>query len=250
MWINFFYRLSKCAYESADKVITLFERNREFQIELGCEEAKTCIIPNGVDVNKFKDITKRDHNDKAINIGAVVRLTPIKDIKTMIQSFALVKEEVKNSVLYIMGPWDEDEDYFRECKELIAANNIKDIIFTGRVNVKEYIGKMDMLLLTSISEGQPLAILEGMACSKPFISTNVGSCKELLYGINDSYGLAGVVVPVMNYEMIAEKIVTLCKNEALRFEMGRNAFMRVSNIYTEEQFIKGYKELYSFFRGE
>lgn len=250
MWTNFFYRLSKCAYDSADKVITLFERNREYQIELGCDEAKTFIIPNGVDVNKFKDITKRDHNDKSINIGAVVRLTPIKDIKTMIQSFSLVKEEIENSILYIMGPWDEDEDYFRECKELIAANNIKDIIFTGKVNVKEYIGKMDILLLTSISEGQPLAILEGMACSKPFISTNVGSCKELLYGKNDSFGMAGFVVPVMNYEMIAENIISLCKNEALRHEMGDNAFKRVSNIYTEDRFIKGYKELYSFFRSE
>ncbi|MDP4179765.1 MAG: GT4 family glycosyltransferase PelF [Bacillota bacterium] len=248
MWINFFYSLSKCAYDSADKVITLFERNRELQVELGCDKIKTEIIPNGVNVNNFKGITTKNENDESINIGAVVRITPIKDIKTMIQSFSLVKEEIGNAVLYIMGPWDEDEEYYKECQELIAANTINDIHFTGKVNIKDYIGKMDLLLLTSISEGQPLAILEGMACSKPFVSTNVGSCQELLYGKNDSYGMAGFVAPVMNYEMIAENIISLCKNKALRHEMGKNAFKRVSTIYTEEHFISKYKELYSSFR--
>ena len=52
--------------------------------------------------------------------------------------------------------------------------------------------------MTSISEGQPFVILEGMASKKPFVTTDVGGCQELLYGNNDSFSKAGIVVPVMN----------------------------------------------------
>ncbi len=55
---------------------------------------------------------------------------------------------------------------------------VKDVVFTGRVNIKDYLGKMDFTLLTSISEGQPLTILESYAAHKPVIATNVGNCRS------------------------------------------------------------------------
>lgn len=248
MWISFFYSLSRCAYSSADKVVTLFEKNKQLEVELGCDRAKIDIIPNGVNVNDYKGIARKDKKEAFINIGAVVRVTPIKDIKTMIQSFLLVKEEVPQAIFYIMGPVDEDEKYYQECKDLMEALHVKDIHFTGKVNVKEYIGKMEILVLTSISEGQPLAILEGMACGIPFVATDVGSCAELLYGKDDGCGKAGLVAPVMNYEKIARSIIQLCHSESLRLEMGNNALRRVSNLYTIDRFISKYKNLYNLFR--
>lgn len=245
MWIEFFNNMSKCAYDKSDKVITLFNKNKEIEIELGCREDKVDIIPNGVDVSNFKDIPCKEENDENINIGAVIRVVPIKDIKTMIYSFNLVKQQIKNAKFYIMGPTDEDEEYYEECKQIVEGLEAKDIIFTGRVNIKEYVGRMDILVLSSISEGQPLAILEGMCFRKPFVATDVGSCKELLYGVNDEYGQAGFIVPVMNYEKMAEALIRLCRNEDLRKKMGSNAFNRVSNLYTIENFINGYKEIYN-----
>ncbi|MCY6482927.1 GT4 family glycosyltransferase PelF [Clostridium aestuarii] len=248
MWIDFFYNMSKCAYDNSDKVITLFNKNKEMEIELGCSKDKIDIIPNGVDMNNFKDVPCKDENDNNINIGAVIRVVPIKDIKTMIYSFNLVKQEMKNAKFYIMGPTDENEEYYEECKSIVKEIGAEDIIFTGKVNIKEYVGKMDILVLSSISEGQPLAILEGMCFKKPFVATDVGSCKELLYGLNDNYGQAGFIVPVMNYEKMAKEIIRLCRDEKLRKEMGKNAFNRVSNLYTIENFINGYKEIYNGYR--
>ena len=244
IWIKFFYNLSYTAYSSADNVITLFNRNKEVEIELGCKEEKITVIPNGVNVNDFLNIPKKPFNDDYINIGAVVRIVPIKDIKTMIQSFALVKEEIPNSKFYIMGPIEENKDYYEECIELVDSLEVQDVIFTGKVNIKEYVGKMDILVLSSISEGQPLAILEGMAMSKPFVATNVGSCKELLYGSNDGIGRSGYIVQSMNYEDMASNIVRLSKDYELRKSMGHNAFERVSKHYTLEYFIDRYKDLY------
>ena len=244
MWIHFFYNLSKCAYKYSDEVITLFGKNKEIEIELGCSSEKIKIIPNGVNIKNFEGIPTDKEKPNDINIGAVVRLVPIKDIKTMIYSFNIVKQKIPNAKFYIMGPKEEDEEYYEECKNLVEILNAKDIIFTGRINIKEYLGKMDVLVLSSISEGQPLAMLEGMACKKPFVATNVGSCMELLYGREDNYGKAGFIVSVMDYEKMAEKIIVLSENKKLRETMGTNAYNRVSNIYTIDNFINGYKELY------
>lgn len=117
-------------------------------------------------------------------------------------------------------------------------------MFTDRVNVLDYIGKMDILILGSISEGQPLSVLEGMAAKKPYITTNVGACKELLYGNNDRLGNCGIVVPVMGYYQMAQSIIKLARDENLRKEMGEIGFKRASLFYTQEQFIENYRKIY------
>lgn len=245
IWIQYFYNMSNCTYHSADKVISLFNKNKEIQVEIGCPEEIISIIPNGVDVDSFRDlpctVNKQNHE---IFIGALVRVVPIKDIKTMLQSFAIVKKEIQTAKFYIMGSTGEDKEYFEECKQLLENLAIPDVIFTGEVNIKDYLASMDLLVLSSISEGQPLAILEGMAAEIPFIATDVGSCKELLLGINDSYGSAGIIVPVMHYVQMAQAIIKLCKQEELRRKMGEAGRKRVADLYTKEKFIQSYKEMY------
>lgn len=243
LWIRYFYTLSSAIYDAADKVITLFHRNLEIEVEMGCAEEKISIIPNGVEVGDYAQL-ETGPDDGTIRIGAIVRVVAIKDIKTMIHSFALVEKEMPNAELYIMGPADEEEMYQEECLQLVASLGVKNIIFTGQVSVKEYIGKMDMIVLTSISEGQPLAVLEAMANGKPVVATNVGSCKELLLGNVDDDEPAGIICPVLHYEKIAEALVKLCRDKLLRESMGRNGYERVRRFYRKSTFIDRYRTLY------
>lgn len=244
MWIGFFTSLSKCAYSCATEVITLFNKNKLIEIDLGCSADKIKIIPNGINIDNYQYSSVETTSNNVINIGAIVRVVPIKDIKTMLQSFLIVSNEIKNCNFYVMGPTDEDEDYYNECLSLLDTFQIENVQFTGKVNVKEYLNKMDILVLSSISEGQPLAILEGMAAKKPFVTTDVGSCSELIYGLNDDYGPAGIVVPIMNYVKMGNALVELCKDKDLRTEMGLNGYKRVSKFYTLDKFIEGYKKIY------
>ena len=244
-WIHFFYGLSMLSYQVANQVVTLFGVNRDIEIELGCKAEKISIIPNGIDVERFKEVTDDWEKDGSFNIGAVVRIVPIKDIKTMISAFSIVKEKIQNAKLYIMGPADEDLDYCEECKELVSDLGVSDVIFTGGIQVKEYLGNMEVLLLSSISEGQPLALLEGMACKKPFVATRVGSCEELLFGREgDTEGQAGYIVPIMGSEEMAEAIIKLASDETTRKQMGVNGYKRVEKYYKLESFIDGYKKIY------
>jgi glycosyltransferase involved in cell wall biosynthesis len=245
IWIDQFKKMSLLAYERATIVTSLYEHARELQIELGCDERKTTIIPNGIDVDKFKNLPGKLPEDEGyFNIGAVLRVAPIKDVKTMIQAFSFAKEKAPALKLWIMGPADEDEAYASECYELVESLGVKDVIFTGRINVAEYLGRMDVTILTSISEGQPLTILEGYAAHLPAIATDVGNCRGLIYGEDDDFGDAGILTHVMNVAEITDAMLRLYRHPEIRKKMGEAAFKRVENKYRIDQMKQSYYDLY------
>lgn len=242
IWVDYFYNLSNCAYQYADEVTSLFERNREIQIEIGCPANKTSIIPNGIDVTRY-NIDNREKK-AGIHIGAVVRVVPIKDIKTMLQSFQIVQQELPDAQFYIIGPVNEDEEYYEECLDLTRSLGLKNIVFTGEADVLEYLSFLDILVLTSISEGQPLVLLEGFAMGIPYVTTDVGSCSELIFGQDDNFGRAGSVVPVMHFHLLAKEILSLSLDELRRVEYGDNGYHRVRQLYHLPLMISRYQSLY------
>ncbi len=247
MWINYFYCLSDCCYKYADKVISLFFAARTMQIDMGCDKEKTRVIPNGVDFENYQNLPGKDEDDHFINVGAMLRVTPIKDVKTLISAFTLAKEDVPDLKLYIMGPTDEDKEYYNDCVEMVKVNEIEDIVFTGRIKPTDYLGKMDMLILTSISEGQPLVMLEAMAVGIPCIATQVGNCAGLIHGEHDDMGDCGIVTSTMNVVGIAQAMVTLAKSPETRRKMGEIGKARVQQSYTKDGWIQKYAEMYSEF---
>ena len=78
-------------------------------------------------------------------------------------SFVSRMEHVR---LHILGGVD-DEEYAKECYDLVKQMELQNIIFTGRVDIQKYMEKLDFTILTSISEGQPLSVLESMAARRP-----------------------------------------------------------------------------------
>lgn len=245
IWIEQFRKMSKLAYDRADVVTSLYAHARSLQIGLGCPKEKLMITPNGIDIERFQNLPgKSPEDEKYINIGAVLRVTPIKDVKTMIRAFAFASEKVNNLRLWIMGPCDEDKEYAEECFELVEQQRISGVIFTGRIDVREYLGKMDFTILTSISEGQPLTILESYAAHKPVIATDVGNCRELIYGEGDGLGTAGILTHIMNVTEIATAMVELANSPKMREEMGDCGYARAVNRYQLFQMKEAYENLY------
>ena len=242
LWIRYFYSISKTAYDAADKVITLFERNRDIQIFIGCKPEKTAVIPNGVDTEAFAGVPPAA--SPVPTIGAVVRMAPIKDVKTLIQAFHIVKARLPDSRLLVLGPTDDNAEYYKECVDLAEDLKIKDITFTGRVNVAEALREVHVVALTSISEGQPLALLEAMAAGRPCVATDVGCCRELLED-SDGLGAAGIIAPIMQPEKIARALTDILLLPDKGAAMGKNGQARVREHYNNTRWLEDYEDLYT-----
>ena len=248
VWIDQFKKMSRLAYSSADLVTSLYEHARKLQIELGCNEELTMVTPNGIDEKRFATPQgERVASENMVHVGAVLRVTPIKDVKTMIRAFAFAKERVPNLKLWIMGPSEEDEKYASECYELVEAMGVQDVTFTGRVDVTKYLWQMDFTILTSISEGQPLTILESYAAHKPVIATDVGNCRGLIFGEDDGIGPSGILTHVMNVEEITAALVELATNQQKRLEYGENGYRRMMGRYKLTDMQGTYRNIYNYF---
>ena len=244
IWIEQFKKLSVLGYDRADVVTCLYQHAKELQIDLGCPKHKILITPNGIDTKKFENIPRKDPEDKMINLGAVLRVTPIKDVKTMIQAFFHAKKKCAALKLWIMGGWEEDLVYAQECFDLVKTMNLEDVEFTGRINTLDYIGKMDVTILTSVSEGQPLTILESYAAHVPVIATDVGNCYGLIYGEGDGLGEAGILTHIMNIEEIANAIITMAEDEPKRIQMGEVGYKRLMGKYQIHMMKDTYEQIY------
>lgn len=240
-WIDFFYAISIAAYNEAEIITSLFYRNRDMQLRLGAAPDKTRIVPNGVGFSKFQN-TKVPH--EGYNIGAILRVVPIKDVMTLIKAFKIVKNNMKNVKLYLIGPTDEDPDYYEQCTSLVRLLNLtENVTFTGRVDVSVYLRKMDIIALTSISEGQPLVILEGMAAGTPVVATNVGSCSEMLEK-NEFEGACGIITKLASPNETASAFIKLLKNPELRADMAINGRKRVERAYSKKSVIDSFNNFY------
>lgn len=242
-WISFFYMLSDLIYQRAYLVTSLFTNARLTQIQMGCNEKKCRVIENGINYERLSDIPLKE-DDGWVDIGAVVRLAPIKDIKTMIYAFFELTARKEKVRLHIMGGVD-DEEYAKECYELVKQLKLQNIIFTGRVDIISYMEKLDFTILTSISEGQPLSILESFAARRPCVTTDVGCCRELIEGNSgDRFGIAGYCVPPMYREGLASAMEKMCESRKRRLRMGKSGQARVEAYYRQERMITEYRKLY------
>lgn len=250
MWINFFFSIGRYIYTNADRIVSLFHDAQKVQVSYGADQLKCMVIPNGVDFkNLSRLIEKRDEKIPKV-VGLIGRVVPIKDIKTFIKAMKITIDRVPEAEGWIVGPTDEDKEYFQECKNLVEALEIQDKIkFLGFQNIKDIFPKIGILTLTSISEGMPLVVLEGFAAGVPCVATDVGSCRQLIYGgLNEedtSIGKAGEVVPIANPQKLAESYIKLLSDENLWKQCQRNGVERVKKFYTIEMFLNAYREIYS-----
>lgn len=250
IWINLFLALGKLCYQHTDRIYTLFEGNLRKEIEFGAPEEKIEIIPNGVDVDRFSNHQEYalEQDSSKFRVGLVGRVVPIKDIKTFIKSVRFMNQNIEGLEVYILGPTDEDENYFAECQTMVEALGLSDVVtFTGRVNVLSWYRSLDVQVLTSISEGQPLVLLEGFCSGLPAVATDVGACREIIYGRSGddkALGAAGSVTWVGNARQTAEAVIALHRNPAERKKRGEAGRQRVSKYYRRDQMLESYRSIY------
>ena len=253
-WMRIFEQLGRIVYHYSDTIVTLFEGNRSLQIRDGADPERTRVIPNGIAIGErtVRAPVPRDPDGERV-VGFIGRVVPIKDVKTFIQACRLVVDQYPRVRILVMGPLDQDPEYARECQNLVELLEISDkVTFMGSVRVDDYLPSLDLLVLTSLSEAQPLVIMEGAVYEVPTVATRVGACDELINGRlreDRLLGPGGIVTSVGNPEETALAIIRILRDEDLRRRMGRAARIRMERFYREEAVFAAYREIYRMGEG-
>jgi glycosyltransferase involved in cell wall biosynthesis len=247
LWINTFQSYSSVCYEACEKIITLFPGNQVFQKADGASTEKLMVIPNGVE--SIDNYGVKLKNPSQPTIAMIGRVVPIKDVKTYIRACSILRKRFPNLLAYIMGPTEEDEAYFQECQEIIKHFGLQDtVLFTGKVKLDDYLEQIDVNVLTSISEAQPLVVLEVAAVGIPTVATNVGSCSELILGSAieaPKLGPMGTVTPLANPTETAKAVAKLLMDSEWYQQCSRACNERVRRYYNKADLTKRYMDLYS-----
>ena len=206
------------------------------------------MISNGIDVAKLAPALWARPAEVPQVIGLLGRIVPIKDVKTFVRTVGIVVASLPRVRAQVIGGADEDPEYARECEALVSALHLGDqMTFVGHRVPAEVFPKLGVLMLTSISEGQPLAILEAFAAGLPCIATDVGACRELIEGRDEAdraLGAAGRLVPFADVTALAEAAVKLLTQPDVWQACQSAGLQRVRAYYDQRFMLGAYRELY------
>ncbi|MCR8924118.1 glycosyltransferase [Dasania sp. GY-MA-18] len=172
-----------------------------------------------------------------ILLGTVARLDPIKNQHMMISAFAKAAKENSNLKLIIVG----DGPIRAELEQHAINEGVKDkVLFTGFiVNPKSYFQLIDIFLLSSLSEGTSMTLLEAMACAKPCIVTDVGGNPEIITNEFNGY-----ITPNRNSDAFYKAVINITNLPGKRVAMGEAARTSFQNKFTVEKMTELYTSLY------
>lgn len=190
--------LCRWAYKEATVLIALTEYQRKYLEEYGIKR-KVEIIPFGPDLSMFKFNRNKFQNQitRFIHIG---NHTLIKDQNTLLKTFKIISSNKENSTLKILGHDALNGSLQKKTDDLNLGNSVE---FVGPVpynKIPHYLDEADVLLHTSLYEGQATVLSEAAACGILLAGTRVG----LLSDLGDSYG---VIVDIEDANTLAEKVL-------------------------------------------
>ena len=210
------------------------------------------VIQHGVNTQLFNQAISKSSGRKYLGIpedARVVfwssRLSPEKDFKTLVDAVPKVVKEVP-SVLFLIAGRSVGQKYYRKCILKYAREKLKN---EKRSNVKFlfkyipheempiYYRSADVFVHTARSEAFGLVLVEAMACKLPVVATNTSCCPEIV-------GDGGLLFELGDSQDLAEKIITILKDENLRKELGTKARNRILTSFTWRNAAREYLNLY------
>ena len=171
----------------------------------------------------------------------VANIRPPKDQMTLLRAFKYVVEGEPRARLFLVGAEGESAYARKIWAERDALNLKQQVVWLGkRENVLSILSACDVGVLSSISEGFPLALLEYGAAGLAVAATQVGECSEIL-----DHGNAGALMPPRDPRALADALLMLLSNPERRAALGRSLQMRIERHYNPEVSLQAVEAIYS-----
>jgi len=204
---------------------------------------KLFCIPNGLELHRFvnrpawvPEILSGPGRGGRWVVGTVGSLTPVKAPEVLVRVAAQVLARCPEARFVHIGEGPLKDKVKALSRELGIQDSL--LFLERRQDIPRLLAAMDVFVLTSRSEGMPNAVMEAMATGLPCVVTDAGGCREL---VRD--GETGFVVPVGDEEGLAERILRLLRDEAMRRRMGLKGRERVQG-FDVHRMAEEYKQLY------
>ena len=239
----------------AERVLAAFTRviisdsdkvKRQLVERQGIPSRKIVTIVNGIETSLFRNEHEADKeqarraigvNGAAPVIGTVGRLAAVKDQQTLLEAFRQIVSHYPEALLLIVGEGPMRQELEDQTRSLGLGAHVK---FLGRrSDIPELLRLLDVFVLSSVSEGLPLTVLEAMAAGVPVVATDVGGLCEV---VTDRE--TGLLVPPRSPTHLAAAVVTLLNDHAMRTAIRHMARQRVRTRFDLDQMVQAYEAAY------
>jgi glycosyltransferase involved in cell wall biosynthesis len=237
-----------CARLSGKTAVVIYNSSSAMKQHqaIGYSMENSLVIPNGFDIDKFKPselLRGEVRNELGIEddnplVGIIGRYHPIKAHADFLRAAAICARILPGARFLMAGEGIESSN--RELMEMAAASGIpkKFLLLGKRGDVDRLLPALDLLALSSRSEGFPNVLGEAMACGVPCVTTNVGDCAWIV-------GDTGSIVPPGNPDLFGQALAEmLLKPGSDRAIRGVAARERVEQLFSLESVLRRYEELY------
>jgi glycosyltransferase involved in cell wall biosynthesis len=187
-----------------------------------------------------KEIAVNDHTIlKGADAKRIVSLANLREQKNhflLLELAQKLKESHSDWTFHLVGKDFEDE-YSRDIKKLIKEYDLEKNVFLydSRHDVENILNQASIAILTSQSEGLPVALLEYGCCKKAVVVTNVGEIPVIV-----QHKKNGFMVDSNEPNLFYESLVNLITDEKLRFDFGKSLYDTIQVDYSAESVIKKY----------
>jgi glycosyltransferase involved in cell wall biosynthesis len=226
--------LARSAYAAADLVSPVTDANACWEEGLGVAGDRISVIYNGL--RPPPPPAPPPGNLTVVSVG---RIDPLKDVHCMLHVAARTLRLVPNARFLHYGPvTDGQEVYGDSCLALHERLGLGDRFrFMGRTTDPHGVVRdADVVIMTSISEGLPMSILEAMGQGRPVVATGVGGVGDVVKG-------CGVVRPPGDVHGLATAVATLLRNPELARTLGVRGYRRLGRQFNETTCVDAYRRL-------
>jgi len=233
-WIYNIYR--RVTAQLVDSTVACSEAVAEYcRTQIGAPAERLVTIENGIDIERFAEGISEWR--EPVTFGAVGSLTPVKGHEVLVRAFARVARELPGSRLLIAGEGVERPAIERA----VAEFGLEDrVTLVGRSDdIPGFLSGVDVFVHSSLSEGQPLAVLEAMAAAKPVIASDIPALAETL----DHGKVAEMVVPA-DPDRLAQAMLRVARDPEYAKELASLARRRAETQYSLDRAVSEYSHLY------
>ena len=229
-----------------EKIICCANKAVSVHSELGYQNDKLTMIPNGYDLSRFNEAPSEGHRVRrelglssgVFVMGMVGRFDPLKDHLNLLDALAKVTErEIDFQFLLVgKGLGSENATLRARITDLDLQDRVQ--LLGPRTDIPAIMNALDLHVLSSCSEGFPNVIAEAMACGVPCISTDVGDALEIL-------GDQQAVCPARDSTALAELIISMAdqwRRDSVSWQMRRSSSAeRIRECYSMDRMVSAYE---------